>query len=46
MMVTNCLDAFNARVEANKAERDAFGKACDGRRYFEEDELAIRKERK
>ena len=39
-------DAFNARVEANKAERDAFGKACDNRRYFEEDEIAIRKEKK
>ena len=39
-------DAFNARVEANKAEREAFGKACDNRRYFEEDEIAIRKEKK
>jgi hypothetical protein len=40
------VDAFNARVETNKAERDAFGKACDKRRYFEEDEIAIRKEKK
>ena len=39
-------DAFNARVEANKAAREAFGKACDNRRYFEEDEIAIRKEKK
>ena len=36
-------DAFNARVEANKTEREAFGKACDNRRYFEDDEIAIRK---
>ena len=34
---------FNQRVEATKAEREAFGKACDNRRYFEEDEIAIRK---
>lgn len=39
-------DAFNARVEANKAEQDAFGKGCENRRYFEDDEIAIRKERK
>jgi len=39
-------DAFNARIESNKAERDAFGKACDNRRYFEDDEIAIRKEKK
>ena len=35
--------AFNTRVEALKAERDAFGKGCDNRRYFEEDEIAIKK---
>jgi hypothetical protein len=35
--------AFNSRVEAVKAEREAFGKACDNRRYFEDDEIAIRK---
>jgi hypothetical protein len=40
------VDAFNARVEANKTEREAFGKACDKRRYFDEDEIAIRKEKK
>lgn len=39
-------DAFNARVESSKAQREAFGKACDNRRYFEEDEIAIRKEKK
>ena len=40
------VDAFNARVEANQAEREAFAKACDKRRYFDEDEIAIRKEKK
>lgn len=34
---------FNERVEAARAERETFGKACDNRRYFEEDEIAIRK---
>ena len=34
---------FNERVEATKAEREVFGRACDTRRYFEEDEIAIRK---
>ena len=34
---------FNARVETQQAERDAFAKGCDNRRYFEEDEIAIRK---
>ena len=34
---------FNERVEATKAEREVFGRACDSRRYFEEDEIAIRK---
>jgi hypothetical protein len=37
------VDAFNARVLANQAERDAFGNGCNNRRYFEEDEQAIRK---
>jgi len=37
------VDAFNARVEANEAERDAFGQGCNNRRYFEEDEIAIKK---
>jgi polyhydroxyalkanoate synthesis regulator phasin len=35
--------AFNTQVEALKAEREAFGKGCDNRRYFEEDEIAIKK---
>ena len=35
--------AFNARVEALKAEQAAFAKACENRRYDEADELAIRK---
>lgn len=34
---------FNERVEAAKAEREAFGQGCDNRRFFEEDEIAIRK---
>ena len=36
---------FNTRVEAAKADRDAFAKACDSRRYFEDDETAIKKGR-
>ncbi|MDE2628106.1 MAG: hypothetical protein KGL99_13220 [Burkholderiales bacterium] len=35
--------AFNARVEARQAEREAYAKNCDNRRYFEEDEIAIKK---
>jgi hypothetical protein len=35
--------AFNTRVEARQAARDTFAKKCDNRRYFEEDELAIKK---
>ena len=35
--------AFNIRVDALKAEREAFGKGCENRRYFEEDEIAIKK---
>ena len=35
--------AFNARVEGERAEREAFGKGCDNRRYFEEDEIAIKR---
>ena len=35
--------AFNTRVEDRQAERDAFAKNCDNRRYFEEDEIAIKK---
>ncbi len=37
------VDAFNARVLENQAEREAFGTRCNNRRYFEEDEQAIRK---
>ena len=35
----------NSRVEAGRAEREAFAKACDNRRYFEDDETAIKKGR-
>jgi len=35
--------AFNARVEAAKVEREAYGKSCENRRFFEEDEIAIKK---
>ena len=34
---------FNDRVEAGKTEREAFATGCDKRRYFEDDEIAIRK---
>ena len=34
---------FNERAEAGRAAREAFGKGCDNRRYFEDDEIAIRK---
>jgi hypothetical protein len=33
--------AFNARAEAGKADRDAYIKGCNNRRYFEDDEAAI-----
>jgi hypothetical protein len=35
--------AFNARVEALKAERSEFAKTCENRRYDEADEATIRK---
>jgi Skp family chaperone for outer membrane proteins len=35
--------AFNTRVDASKAEREAFGKACVNRRFLEDDEIAIKK---
>jgi hypothetical protein len=35
--------AFNARVETNNGDRDAYAKACENRRFFEEDEIAIKK---
>lgn len=34
--------AFNARVEAKLATRAEFAESCGNRRYFEEDETAIR----
>ena len=34
---------FNAKVEAAQADREAHAKGCENRRYFEEDETAIRK---
>jgi len=37
------VDQFNARVEPVRTEREAFSKACENRRYFEDDEIAIRK---
>jgi hypothetical protein len=37
------LSAFNARVEALVAEREAFAKACENRRFDERDELAIKR---
>ncbi|MEP7058670.1 MAG: hypothetical protein ABI809_12955 [Caldimonas sp.] len=35
--------AFNEKAEALKAEQAAFAKACENRRYEENDEIAIRK---
>jgi hypothetical protein len=35
--------AFNTKVEALTAQREAFVKACDNRRYDEKDELAIQR---
>ena len=35
--------AFNTRVDARQTDRDAFAKNCNNRRYFEEDEIAIKK---
>jgi hypothetical protein len=37
------LAAFNVRAEALGAERAAFAKACENRRFDERDEIAIRK---
>ena len=37
--------AFNASVDAAKVERDAYGPACANRRFFADDEIAIRKEK-
>ena len=35
--------AFNTNVDANHAAHDSFAQGCSSRRYFEEDETAIRK---
>jgi hypothetical protein len=35
--------AFNTRVEAGNAERVAYGKNCENKRFLEEDEIAIKK---
>ncbi len=35
--------AFNTRAEADKAEREVYGKNCENRRFLEEDEIAIKK---
>ncbi|MEP7100305.1 MAG: hypothetical protein ABI781_07330 [Burkholderiales bacterium] len=35
--------AFNAGVDANQLAHDSFAQGCSSRRYFEEDEAAIRK---
>ena len=37
--------ASNTGVESAKVRRQAFAAACDNRRYFEEDEIAIKKGR-
>jgi hypothetical protein len=37
------VDQFNGRVDTVRTEREAFSKACENRRYFEDDEAAIRK---
>jgi hypothetical protein len=38
-------DAFNAHVAADKADADAYAASCENRRYFAEDEAAIKKGR-
>lgn len=37
------VDKFNAGVDQTQAAHDQFSQACSNRRYFEEDEAAIRK---
>jgi hypothetical protein len=39
----NSVPAFNAKVEALKADQEAFAKACEGRRYDEDEAAAIKK---
>jgi hypothetical protein len=34
--------AFNARVETTKADHDAYVKSCGNRRYYDDDEAAIK----
>ena len=34
--------AFNARVEPTKADHDAYAKSCGNRRFFDDDEAAIK----
>ncbi|MEP6873712.1 MAG: hypothetical protein ABI887_05065 [Burkholderiales bacterium] len=35
--------AFNTQVETNKADHDAYAKGCENRRFFEDDEIALKK---
>ena len=35
--------AFNTRVETNNGDREAYTKACENRRFLEDDEIAIKK---
>ena len=35
--------AFNTQVEANKTDHDAYAKGCENRRFFEEDEISLKK---
>ncbi|HKX44208.1 MAG TPA: hypothetical protein VJO99_23825 [Burkholderiaceae bacterium] len=37
------VNQFNTRVQAFNTERESFTKNCSNRRYFEDDEIAIRK---
>lgn len=37
------VNAFNDRVQAASADRESFAKGCESRRYFEEDEIAVKK---
>ena len=35
--------AFNAQVEANKPDHEAYAKGCENRRFFEDDEISLKK---
>lgn len=37
------VDAFNTRAEANQTAHSTYGQNCSNRRFFEEDEAAIKK---